>query len=55
MRFKRRSSLSGRNNKYITIRLPQELVEKYSLEFPCFVDIEDCEQENGILIKKSIN
>ena len=55
MRYKRRSSLSGRNNKYITIRLPQDLTEKYSLEYPCFVDIEDCEEHNGILIKKSIN
>jgi len=55
MRYKRRSCLSGRNNKYITIRLPQELAEKYGLETPCFVDIEDCEKENGILIKKSIN
>ena len=54
MIYKRRSSLSGRNNKYITIRLPQELAEKYGLETPCFVDMIDCEREHGILIKKSI-
>jgi len=46
-----KSGVSGK--EYPTIRLPKELADKYSLNQPCMVEIIDCEELNGILIKKA--
>jgi hypothetical protein len=43
----------SRDNRYVTIRIPQQLTDKYSLD-SCLVDVTDSEENNGILIKRVI-
>lgn len=42
----------GRNSEYSTFIIPKDLSDKYSLNQPCIIEIIDCEEKGGFLIKK---